>query len=281
MAGASAVVVLALAVLMLYGLLRAVASVVSTVTGARYRAYRQLASFYRGKYEHRGVSEPPTVSFYYNGSSVRVGLAPVVAGQVNPPRTRVVARFAAGLPFRLELHPQGRQVSPQLPKGTREVRTGNPDVDRQYVIQSNDPEVAASLMRTDPVRTALDHLRRLAPPTGMLVSVNPERLLVQVDRNLGASAPLLETAVRHALILHDYVRACVSAASQGSGVVIEYAGPATEVEQGPPICKVCGCSIEEAHVACASCRAPFHRDCWTFIGGCSIFGCQSKQSIPA
>ncbi len=279
MSALSAIVVLAVTILVLYALLRGSASAISAITGSRFKAYRQLAGVYRGRYEHRGVSDPPTVSFHYNGSNVRVGLAPVVAGQANPPRTRVVARFATGLPFRFELHPQGRQVSPQPPKGTRAVRAGVPEVDQQYVVQSNDPEVAASLLRLDAVRLALDHLRRLAPPAGMLVSVNPERLLVQVDRNLGVSQALLETAVRHALVLHDYVRAGVSAASQTSGIVIEYTGPATGEDHGPPICKVCGFTIEEAHVACASCRAPFHRDCWSFIGGCSIFGCQGKQSV--
>ena len=30
-----------------------------------------------------------------------------------------------------------------------------------------------------------------------------------------------------------------------------------------------------------SCRTPHHRDCWEFVGACSIFGCNGKQSVPA
>ena len=37
-------------------------------------------------------------------------------------------------------------------------------------------------------------------PGGMLVSINPERLLVQVDRNLGQSIEALAAAVREALV---------------------------------------------------------------------------------
>ena len=40
-------------------------------------------------------------------------------------------------------------------------------------------------------------------PGGMLVSINPERLLVQVDRNLGQSSEALAQAVREALVIHD------------------------------------------------------------------------------
>ena len=60
----------------------------------------------------------------------RVGLAPVVPGQPANPRTRVVARFRRGIPFRLELAPVSRPAPPQPPKGTRIVKTGDPEFDR-------------------------------------------------------------------------------------------------------------------------------------------------------
>src|SRR3954452_4519575 len=96
-----ALVSLGLFALILYLLLRLGASTVAWLSGTRHRAYRQLATRYRGRYESRGFNDPPTVSFGYNGSSVRVGLAPQVPGKPQSPRTRVVARFARGLPFRL------------------------------------------------------------------------------------------------------------------------------------------------------------------------------------
>jgi hypothetical protein len=71
------------------------------------------------------------------------------------------------------------------------------------------------------------------------------------------------------------------AARVSQGISIVQAGPADVEDAGPPICKVCGEPIQTPSVLCASCRTPHHRDCWEFIGACSIFGCSGKQSIPA
>lgn len=279
MTTASGVFILVVVVVAIFAVIRGMAQGISYVAGARFRAYRQIAARYRGRYEHRGISDPPTVSFSYNGSAVRVGLAPVVEGQSAPPRTRVVARFATASPFRLELYPRGRQAPAQPPKGTRPVRTDLAEFDGLYVAHSNDPQIAADLLRVSTVRAALEDLRRLAPPFGMLASVNPERLLIQVDRNLGPTAAGLEIAVRDALILHDHLRATVGSRI-GDGVTIVAVGSAQVEDAGPPICKVCGEIIVAEFVYCGQCRTPHHRDCWTFVGGCSIFGCQGKQSIP-
>ena len=254
---------------------------VRLMTGTRFRAYRQLASQYQGRYENRGMSDPPTVSFSHNGSAVRVGLAFQVPGQPTYPRTRVVARFARGLPFRLELAPVGRPAPAQPPKGTRPVRVGDADFDRAFVVQANDPEMARDFL-TAPVRWALAGLLKLAPPGGMLLSINPERMLVQVDRNLGASVEALACGVSEALAIHDGLQLGV-ACRLGEGVSIVAAGPASFEDDGPPTCKVCGDPIApggSARVYCTTCRTPHHRDCWEFIGSCSVFGCNGKASTP-
>ena len=71
------------------------------------------------------------------------------------------------------------------------------------------------------------------------------------------------------------------AARMSQGVSIVSVGPASSDDAGPPVCKVCGEAIEDPCVVCATCRAPHHRDCWEFIGSCSIFGCNGKHSVPA
>jgi len=264
---------------MFYLFVRWAAKVGSWITGSRYRAYRQLAARYRGRYENRGMSEPPTVSFTHAGSTVRVGLAPQVPGQPTFPRTRVVARFRQGLPFRLELAPIGRPAPAQPPRGTRPVRVGDADFDRAFVVQANDPEMARDFL-TAPVRWAVASLLRLGPPGGMLVSINPERMLVQVDRNLGLSPEALSSGVREALTIHDGLQAGVTR-RLGEGVAIVEAGPASAKDAGPPMCKVCGETIEDTpRVVCSSCQTPHHRDCWEFIGGCSVFGCKGKHARP-
>jgi hypothetical protein len=270
---------LGLFALLVYGLIRMLASATAAMSGVRYRAYRLLAARYRGRFESRGFTDPPTVSFNHNGSNVRVGLAPQVAGKPQVSRTRVVARFARGLPFRFELAPIDRPAPPQPPKGTRLVRVGDPEFDRSYLIQANDPEIARAFL-TQSVRWSLGNLERLGPPGGMLLSINPERMLVQVDRNLGQSGEALIAAVREALVLHDGLRQSVSA-RQSEGIAIVAAGPAELADAGPPICKVCGEAIIAPGVLCDTCRTPHHRDCWEFIGACSIYGCNSKKSVSA
>ena len=84
----------ALIVLLVYLFIRLLANFGTWMGGDRYRAYRHLAAHYHGRYESRGLSEAPTVSFTHNAATVRVGLAPTIAGQpAQIPRTRVVARF--------------------------------------------------------------------------------------------------------------------------------------------------------------------------------------------
>jgi hypothetical protein len=274
-------VILGLIVLFIYAFIRLLASASAWMTGARYRAYRQLSQRFGGRYESRGLSDPPTVSFMHHGTTVRVGLAPTIPGQPANPRTRVVARFRKGIPFRLELAPTVRPAPPQPPKGTRPVRTGEPEFDRVFAVQANDPEMARDFLIPE-VRWAIASLQRLVHAGGMLVSINPERLLVQIDRNLGTSTEGLVQAVGETLVIHDGLQMGVRRRmSEGIAIVNDPAGPADE-DSGPPICKVCGEVIDGGPVVlCASCRTPHHRECWEYVGACSIYGCGSKLAEPA
>ena len=194
---------LGLIVLAIYLVIRLMTNVGSWMTGARYRAYRHLASRFHGKYETRGLSDPPTVSFTHNGATVRVGLAPTVLGQPGQiPRTRVVARFTSGIPFRMELAPKARPAPLQSPKGTRLVSTGDPKFDYGFVARANDAEMARDFLCA-PIRSTVIGLQQVVHPGGMLVSINPERMLVQIDRNLGTNADSLTWVVQQALALHD------------------------------------------------------------------------------
>ena len=224
--------VVGIIVLALYAIVRLIGAIGSGLSGARYRAYRTLAKRYRGRYEHRGMVDPPTVSFGHDGSSVRVGLAPVVPGSRrcrgpgSSPGSARACRSASSC-SRSSAPPPSRR-----PRGTRLVRLGDPVFDRHYVVRANDPEIAGELLGRHRVREAIEGLRKLAPPAGMLVSVNPERLLVQIDRNLGQSLAALEAAVRESLILHDLLRRSV-AARMAEGIAIVDGRPATRSPTGP------------------------------------------------
>jgi hypothetical protein len=272
-------VILGLIVLFVYLFIRLLANLGAWMSGTRYRAYRQLATRYHGRYESRGISDTPTVSFFHNGSTVRVGLAPTIAGQPDQiPRTRVVARYPSGIPFRMELAPTSRPAPTQPPKGTRKIKIGDPEFDRGFLVQANDLEMARDIL-TPHVRWSIANLQRLAPPSGMLVSINPERILVQVDRNLGSNAESLAYAVQEALTLHDGLLEGVGR-RKNQGISIVEQPDAWNEDTGPTICKVCGEPIAAGPViCCAVCNTPHHRDCWEYVGSCSIYGCNGKVGV--
>jgi hypothetical protein len=274
-------VILGAIVLLVYLIVRLLATFGTWVSDARYRGYRELANRYRGRYESRGLSDPPTVSFNHIGSTVRVGLAPTIAGQPGQiPRTRVVIRFRTGIPFRLELAPVARPTPPQLPKGTRLLKLGIGDFDREFVVQANDLDMARDFLSAR-IRASIVLLHRMAHPGGMLVSVNPERMLVQIDRNLGSSGEALGTAVREALVLHDGLAEGV-ACRMKQGISIVENPEAADRNGEPPVCKVCLEPIGEGPVVvCAVCNTPHHRDCWDYVGACSIYGCNSKVGVTS
>ena len=144
------------------------------------------------------------------------------------------------------------------------------------MVQANDAEMARDFLGHQ-VRWAVGNLQRLVPPGGMLVSINPERLLVQIDRNLGHSTEALDQAVSESLVIHDGLQVGVNRRmSEGISIVTEL-HLEEEMDKGPPICKVCGEMIQEGPVIlCTSCRTPHHRECWEYVGSCSIYGCGSK-----
>ncbi len=271
--------ILGAVILFVYLFIRLLANVGGWMKGARYRAYRQLAARYDGRYETRGLSDTPTVSFAHLGSTIRVGLAPTIAGQPDQfPRTRVVSRFHTGIPFRLELAPRTRPAPPQPAKGTRQIQVGDATFDACFVVQANDAEMARDFL-IPVVRESIVNLARMGPVGGMLVSINNERMLVQVDRNLGLQAEALILAVREALVLHDGLLRGVGR-RMNQGIAIVNVPNDNAEENGPPICKVCSAPIDgDPAVTCAICKTPHHRDCWEYVGGCSIYGCTGKVGV--
>ena len=166
---------------------------------------------------------------------MRVGLAPTIPGQPGQiPRTRVVARFRRGIPFRMELAPTARPAPPQAPKGTRPVKIGDPEFDRGFVVQANDAEMARDFLNSE-IRRTVTSLHRGVHVGGMLVSINPERILVQIDRNLAVSTEALAWMVREALTLHDgLLDGVVQRIDQGIAIVDSRPMPGKKTPARPP-----------------------------------------------
>lgn len=267
-------------VLMAYGSLRLMIKAVAWATGSRYQAFRRLASRFNGRYETRGLADSPIVSFSHGEDLVRVGLAPASARKAGVVSTRVVVRFRRGLPFRLDLLPTDAPALRQAAKGMQPVRVGDREFDGAFAVRANDPDMARDFL--DPgTRWAVQGLQRLVHPGGLSMAVSPERLLVQVDRDLSDDADALFAAVADTLTVHEGLRAGVRRRI-GEGVKVLEGDGLPDPEEGPPVCKVCGEAVAEGPaIVCEKCGAPHHRDCWEFVGWCSIYGCGGKVGRPA
>jgi hypothetical protein len=131
------------------------------------------------------------------------------------------------------------------------------------------------------IRGSVALLHRMAHPGGMLVSVNPERMLVQIDRNLGSNCDAIGAAVRESLLLYDGLTEGVARRmKQGISIVDDPDGADKNGE--PPTCKVCLEPIGDGPIiTCAVCNTPHHRDCWDYVGACSIYGCNGKVGVTS
>jgi hypothetical protein len=158
------------------------------------------------------------------------------------------------------------------------VKLRDSDFDREFVVQANDIEMTRDFLCPS-ARRAITDLHRAVHPGGMLVSINPERMLVQVDRNMAKTPDALLWVVHQALLLHDDLIAGVSERLKEGVDIVE--NPDEEPEEaGPPTCKVCGGPIADQDViTCAACSTPHHRDCWEYVGACSIYGCNGKVGV--
>lgn len=270
---------LALFALIGYGCLRFISQILSWLTGSRYRAFRRLSSHYGGRYETRGLADSPIVSFSQGEDLVRVGLAPASARRAGMVSTRVVVRFRRGIPFRLDLFPHHSMIGRMSEKGTQPVRLGDREFDNAYAVRANDPEMARDFL-TPSVRWSIQNLQRLVHPGGLSMAVSPERMLVQIDRNLSEDQDALFSAVADALSIHEGLRHGVRGRISEGVAVLEGDGVAGP-EEGPPICKVCGEAVVDGPIiVCSKCGAPHHGDCWEFVGWCSIYGCGGKIGRP-
>ena len=179
----------------------------------------------------------------------------------------------------MELAPVGPPGSAAVTQGDRPVTTGDPEFDlrirRPGQRRRDGPRL---LVPADP----LDGRRacsRSVHPGGMLVSINPERMLVQIDRNLGTNAESLAWVVQQALTLHDGLIEGVTR-RMGQGVaIVDDRMRGKKIRARPRARSAASRSTKARSSSAPSCNTPHHRDCWEYVGACSIYGCNGKVGV--
>jgi hypothetical protein len=147
--------------------------------------------------------------------------------------------------------------------GSRKIRTGDEAFDSEFWIETTDEPWAQHLL-TSPVRAELRFLRqekRWYSPNGVTLDLGPAGLRLNAERMLRDDRDSLNRFIEAAVLILQQARG-------GPGIVVQ----ALSTGGG---CPVCGHEVDGGH-PCPRCRTPHHEDCWTYFGGCAIFGCHTR-----
>jgi hypothetical protein len=232
------------------------------------KAYDRLAAHYRGIVYRPGWFGNPRVSFEYRSAAVLVGMLPESgsAGHRGPLTWIQIVWPDANFSCAIS-HPPGL-VPLAAHDGLVAWRSGLGEFDGRYSVRTSDQTLMSGMMN-QVVRGLIEQLRRWPRPGALLVEVQRGVLRVSKGTSLHRPADLLEF-VRLALELYDQA---LLLATEGIEFVDQpFAQPLAHV-----VCQVCGEEIASDLVFCQRCKTPHHRDCWLYVGRCSVFGCGEIQ----
>jgi hypothetical protein len=180
----------------------------------------------------------------------------------------------AGPRFRCEIYPEGFLASLRKLMGMQDIIIGSPRFDAAFVITGDDEPGIKALLNGQ-VQSAIFHLASYV--SGMHVRMGTSSLTVTSAGLLQSDLGRLVAFVKLSGELCD---AAVSA--QGQGIEFLEGGPAAAMtvrEAEGARCMVCGEALASQVVYCRSCKTPHHRDCWSYGGGCSTYGCGEKKYV--
>jgi hypothetical protein len=172
---------------------------------------------------------------------------------------------------RLRITPEGFTSWMRSVFGGTDVTVGDPGFDATYWIESSDERWAQEVL-TPNVRRAMLGLRGGGSwfgSTVVTVDLGPAGLVLKVDRLLVDDPAALERFVEMAILVLTEARG----AGESAGIVVA----AVEIKAGSE-CPVCGHAVTSDKRECPQCRTPHHGDCWTYSGGCAIFGCAGRKA---
>lgn len=230
--------------------------------------YALLAARFGGTAERGNWTSRPSARFVYNGASVLVDI--YSTGGKHPQYYSQVHVSWADPALRLEVYPESFFARVGKFLGMQDIEIGSPEFDEAYIITGHDPEAIKRFLSSG-VQAAIGELRKFGPNREIYVSANGGTLLV---KKLGQYRDFESLARLVVLSLELF--------EQG---LLTYAGDITFIDQpspgtGPPVCQVCGDEISADLVQCRSCKSPHHKECWTYYGACSTYGCGEKRFMP-
>ena len=220
--------------------------------GGRYIAGGLLAGYGEIEFEHQG--QTATIRFSRRSK--------------NKHFTHVELRWA-GPSFRCEIYPEGFLFGLAKLMGMQDIQVGEPGFDREFLITGDNVPAIKSFFSAH-VQSAIFNLSRYV--SGMHVRCTPTSLTVTCRGMLVDFVHLVE-----------FVKLCcqlcdAAVIAQAHGIeFLEGAQLAKVAASSEAKCMVCGETLLAEVVYCRACKTPHHRDCWSYGGGCSTYGCGGKR----
>lgn len=172
--------------------------------------------------------------------------------------------------FRLFVWPERHMASAF--RNVVDTRIGDPEFDQRFVIQTNDSEKAVRVLN----RVVLDQIQALADlvePEAMGVSLNGGEILLTVPLPESSN---LESAWK-CLSLMQTLQKQLGIWSDKEAASAIHVLPVKPDPRKVISCLVCGDKVVSQKVRCRQCRTPHHKECWEYVGKCSVFGCGSTR----
>ena len=169
--------------------------------------------------------------------------------------------------FRLFIYPES-----QMAVGFRnvvDVSVSDREFDRRFTIQTNDSAQARKFL-SGPIKVAIHELADLVGrhPFGFTLNNGQVRFFLPLDDSPKSKI------VQHSIWVLELIQLELNVWSDDT--VLEILPD--NIEEEVANCLVCGDPVSSQRVDCRQCRTPHHRECWDYIGKCSVFGCGSTRS---
>ncbi|HZL87006.1 MAG TPA: RING finger protein [Pirellulaceae bacterium] len=261
----------ALYLLSVFGLVALVALLAYWGWRASFRQkLEQVARHLHGRVVSRGelFADFAEIHFEHEGYPAAIRFSPRGRGSYY---THVEIRWN-GPRVRCEIYPESFLSGLRKLMGMQDIVIGSPRFDSAFVITGDD-EPAIKALLNGHVQTAIFHLAGYV--SGIHVQMGSRSLLVTCAGLVSEFARLVELE----RLCRELCDAAIAA--QGHGIeFLEGMPAAMKLGDGADAhCMVCGETLDSQVVYCRSCKTPHHRDCWTYGGGCSTYGCGEKKFV--
>lgn len=216
-----------------------------------------LDSFWSGKKLKLRLGDVPAELTYFRGSDKA------------PPWTKLHVKWSGP---QLRVVPEKGWASLKKMFGAQDIEIGERDFDRMFLVQGQPRSVRKAL--TPVAQRKLKLLYSLGKThgffggnrAGVTLDVTPAGVVVKCLRNLTRTRRDLLQFLEHCDALLAELRGLPGAAPQISVEAVVTAGK----------CPVCSDGSGQLSRRCRGCNAAYHAECWHYLGGCAIFGCEDR-----